>query len=144
MCMCVRACVCVRVCVVYVGCKLSHDMTKPTKWVWAQRRLRSAQASAQSDQTSLSARKKAWVLSYPLNAQRRLWSDWADVQADPSLRWPHTHFVGSVMSWLNYVLLLKSTCTQNLIEFLQFVYIVLRMDALKWAMSWDYGTFRPP
>ena len=24
--------------------------------------------------------KKAWVLSYPLSAQRRLWSDWADVQ----------------------------------------------------------------
>ena len=22
--------------------------------------------------------KKAWVLSYPLSAQRRLWSDWAD------------------------------------------------------------------
>ena len=31
--------------------------------------------------------KKAWVLSYPLSAQRRLWSDWA-----------HSHFVGFVMS----------------------------------------------
>ena len=29
----------------------SHDMTKPTKWVCAQRRLRSAWASAQSDQS---------------------------------------------------------------------------------------------
>ena len=29
---------------------MSHDMTKPTKWVCAQRRLRSAWASAQSDQ----------------------------------------------------------------------------------------------
>ena len=38
--------------------------------------------------------KKAWVLSYPLSAQRRLWSDWADAQADLSLRWAHTHFVG--------------------------------------------------
>ena len=36
--------------------------------------------------------KKAWVLSYPLSAQRRLWSDWADAQADLSLRWAHTHF----------------------------------------------------
>ena len=44
--------------------------------------------------------KKAWVLSYPLSAQRRLWSDWADAQADLSLRWVHTHFVGFVMSWL--------------------------------------------
>ena len=26
-------------------------------------------------------------LSYPLSAQRRLWSDWMDAQADPSLRW---------------------------------------------------------
>ena len=40
--------------------------------------------------------KKAWVLSYPLSAQRRLWSDWADAQADLSLRWAHTHFVGFV------------------------------------------------
>ena len=37
--------------------------------------------------------KKAWVLSYPLSAQRRLWSDWADAQADLSLRWAHTHFL---------------------------------------------------
>ena len=44
--------------------------------------------------------KKAWVLCYPLSAQRRLWSDWADAQADLSLRWMHTHFVGFVMSWL--------------------------------------------
>ena len=38
--------------------------------------------------------KKAWVLSYLLSAQRRLWSDWADAQVDLSLRWVHTHFVG--------------------------------------------------
>ena len=30
---------------------VSHDLTKPTKWVCAQRRLRSAWASAQSDQS---------------------------------------------------------------------------------------------
>ena len=45
---------------------------------------------------------KAWVLSYPLSAQRRVWSDWADAQADLSLRWAHTHFVGFVMSRLIY------------------------------------------
>ena len=43
-----------------------------------------------------------WVLSYPLSAERRLWSDWADAQADLSLRWAHTHFVSFVMSRLNY------------------------------------------
>ena len=32
---------------------------------------------------------KPWVLSYPLSAQQRHWSDWADTQADLSLRWIH-------------------------------------------------------
>ena len=41
--------------------------------------------------------KKLGVLSYPMSAQRRLWSDWADTQADLSLHWAHTHFVGFVM-----------------------------------------------
>ena len=41
--------------------------------------------------------KKALVLSYPLSAQRRLWSDWADAQADLSLRCVHIHFVGFVI-----------------------------------------------
>ena len=36
--------------------------------------------------------KKAWVLSYPLTAQRRLWSDCADAQADQSLQWAHMPF----------------------------------------------------
>ena len=38
--------------------------------------------------------KKAWVLSYPLGAVRRLWSDWADAQAHLSIRWALCHFVG--------------------------------------------------
>ena len=41
--------------------------------------------------------KKARVLSYPLSGQRRLWSDWADAQADLSLRVAHSHIVGFVM-----------------------------------------------
>ena len=44
--------------------------------------------------------KKAWVLSYPLSAKRRLLSDWADAQVDLSLRWAHSHFVGFGMRWL--------------------------------------------
>ena len=31
--------------------------------------------------------KKALVLSYPLSVKQRLWSDWADAQADLSLRY---------------------------------------------------------
>ena len=36
--------------------------------------------------------KKSRILIYPLSAQRRLWSDWADAQADLSLRWAHMPF----------------------------------------------------
>ena len=40
--------------------------------------------------------KKHWVLSYPLSALQRLWSDWAD------LRWAQRLFVGFIMSWLTF------------------------------------------
>ena len=40
--------------------------------------------------------KKVWVFSYPLSALRRLWTDWADTQADLSLCWAHSPFVGFV------------------------------------------------
>ena len=46
---------------------------------------------------------KAWTLRYTLSAQQRLWSDWTDAQADLSLRWAHSHFVGFVMLWLFFV-----------------------------------------
>ena len=42
--------------------KMSRDMTKPTMWLCAQRRLRSVWASAQSDQSSLWAQ---WVAKGP-------------------------------------------------------------------------------
>ena len=35
---------------------------------------------------------KPWVLSYPLSAQQKLWSDWVDAHADLSLRWVHMSF----------------------------------------------------
>ena len=59
--------------------------------------------SEDSDQPSLIrvfavCMKRACVLGYPLSTQRRLWSDWADAQADLSLRWAYSHFVGFVMS----------------------------------------------
>ena len=70
----------------------------------AQRRLRSAWASAQYDQRLRCSHEKAWVLSYLLSAQRRLWSDWTDAQADLSIRWVQMpfcwlcHFTGNVSS----------------------------------------------
>ena len=57
--------------------------------------------SEDSDQPghSLSAWRKLGSLATHW-AQSEDWSDWADAQADLSLRWAHTHFVGFVMSWL--------------------------------------------
>ena len=63
-------------------------MTKPTKWLCAQRRLRSAWASAQTDQSSLCAQ---WVAKDPsfLHADSEDWSDWVNAQAGwmPRLIW---------------------------------------------------------
>ena len=36
--------------------------------------------------------KKAWILSYPLSTQQKLWSDWVDAQADLSHHWAHMPF----------------------------------------------------
>ena len=63
--------------------------------------------------------KKAWVLSYPLSAQRRLRSDWADAQADPRLRWPHSHFVGIVMRWLIFFFsMARTVCCSAVLQLL--------------------------
>ena len=58
---------------------MSHLMTKPTKWLCTQRRLRSA-----------------WFL----HVDSGEWSDWADAQADLSLCWAHMPFCCFVMRWL--------------------------------------------
>ena len=70
----------------------------------AQRRLRSDQPGHPHSLIRVFAfrTKNAWVLSYQLSAQRRLWSVWANAQADLSLRWAHSHFAGFVMRRLNY------------------------------------------
>ena len=83
--------------------QMSRVVTKPTKWMCAQRRLRSVWASAQSDQSLCCPHEESFgTLSYPLSAQRRLWSDWADDQADLSLRWAHSHIDGFVTRRLKY------------------------------------------
>ena len=48
--------------------------------------------------------RKHWVLSYQLSAQRRVWSDWADAQADLSLRGAHV------------ILLVLSCCGSNVFD----------------------------
>ena len=56
---------------------MSRLLTKPTKW---------AQYPPSLIRVFAVRMKKAWALSYPLSARRRLW---ADAQADLSLRWAH-------------------------------------------------------
>ena len=70
--------------IIAVGGHLSHDMTNQQSIcpVWSVFAVRM---------------KNAWVLSYPLSAQRRLW---ASAQSDLSLRWAHRYFAGFVMSRL--------------------------------------------
>ena len=43
--------------------------------------------------------KKHWALNYLLSSQWRLWPDWVDANADLSLRWAQSYFVGFVMRW---------------------------------------------
>ena len=95
--------------------------------------------------------KKAWVLSYPLSAQRRLWSDWADVQADPSLRWAPS-YSQLVLSRGGSVITIVFLDVQFL-GFLRYspckpTFSISKgfrgMSQSIWASSWDYGTFRPP
>ena len=50
-------------------------------------------------ESSLSAWRKLGPLATHW-AHSEVWSDWVDSQADLSLRWVHTHFVGFVMSRL--------------------------------------------
>ena len=76
--------------------QMSRDITKPTKWV-------SAQHPPSLIRVFAVRSKKAWVLSYLLSAQRRLWSDWVDAQTDLSLCWANTHFVGLVTSRLKFM-----------------------------------------
>ena len=58
--------------------------------------------------------KKPWVRSYTLSAHRRLWSDWADSQADLSLRWADISFccfcheTGHVIPRLYFVIAFNS------------------------------------
>ena len=60
--------------------KMSRDMTKPTKWLCVQRKLRSAWASAQSDQSLRSPHEESLGPSYPLSASEdadqtgRIWA----------------------------------------------------------------------
>ena len=77
--------------------------------------------------------KKSCALSYPLSAHRRLWSDWAVGQADLSLRWAHSHFVGFVMAWLKCSLsVLEEGCDLWLWHSTEFGFVSLFFLQIIW------------
>ena len=65
---------------------LSHLTTKPTKWPLCPAK------TTRLIRVFAVRMKKHGVFSYPLSSQWRLWPDWADAQADLSLRWAHISF----------------------------------------------------
>ena len=72
------------------GSDMSRLVTNPTKWLERPAKTQISLGNPLSLIRVFAVRmKKAWVLCSPLSAQRRLWSDWADAQADLSLRWAH-------------------------------------------------------
>ena len=82
-------------------------MSKPTKWHMRPSKTQiSLGIRPVWPESSLSAvrMKKHWVLSYPLSAQRRLWSgsDWTDAQADLSLRWAHMPLLSCRGSFVSF------------------------------------------
>ena len=85
-------------------------MTKPTKWLCVQRRLR----SAQSDQSLRCPHEESLGPQLPIERTVK-------TQADLSLRWAHSHFVGFVMSRLMYVMLMYAILP--IIMYYQEVYI---------------------
>ena len=117
-------------------------MTKPTRWLCAQWRLRSAWASAQSDQSlrcALSEKLRTqaffkrtaktdqtggmprliWVFAGRTCTDSEDWSDWADAQADLSLRWAHMPFC-----WFCHEAAQLVPCILNNIVIIQFLWIL--------------------
>ena len=68
---------------------MSRLITKPTKWQVHPAKTQISLGICPVWSVFAVRMKKAWVVSYPLSGQRRLWSDWA-----------HSYFAGFVMSRL--------------------------------------------
>ena len=58
------------------------------------------------------------VLSYPLSAHRRLWSDWVDAQSDLSLHWAHMPFrwFYHAVAQIDYLPFFTITCLRLVTE----------------------------
>ena len=92
---------------------LSRLMTEPTKW-----HVRPAKTQISLgirpvwSESSLSAWRK-FGSSTTHWAHSDDWSDWADAEAELSLRWAHSHIVGFVTRWLSLRLSIRSVYRNN-------------------------------
>ena len=73
-----------------------------------------------------------WVAKDPKflhadNEDWSVWADWANAQADLSLRWAHTHFVGFVMSRLTW-----SSVSRTCVAFSHAVRVVFEPVRTHW------------
>ena len=75
-------------------------MTKPTKWVCAQRRLRSAWTSAQSDQSLRCPHEESLAHYLPTERTAKSLIRLGGCPGWSESSLVHTHFIGFVMSWL--------------------------------------------
>ena len=72
--------------------QLSRPTTKPTQW-----QVRAVNWNIRPGIRNVWSvftvhQKKVWIPGYPESAQQRLWSDWADAQADLIPFWAHRSF----------------------------------------------------
>ena len=72
----------------------------------------------------------SWGPNVSSCGQQRLWSDWADGQADLSLCWAHSHIAGFLVRQLNCEVLTGPVQQLSTTH-----------RRLFWADSWDYGIF---
>ena len=89
--------------------EMSRHMIKPTKWLRSQRRLRSAWASAQFDQSSLCTQWVAKDQAFFMWTMKTDQTGWM-----PRLIWVFAgctcHFVGFVMRWLKFIVKFNKFC----------------------------------
>ena len=80
-------------------------MTKPTKWHVCQHSDQPGHLPSLIRVFSVCS-MGSWGPKLSSCRQQRLWSDWADAQADLSLRWAHMHFVGFCCALAQMIILM--------------------------------------